>query len=134
PAPAGLPRVLIAEDNRTNQLVFRRMLEAEPCEIAFAANGLEAVQLSERFRPDIILMDISMPEMDGYEATGRIRETEAETGRPPVPIVALTANAMSGDRERCLQAGMTDYLAKPVRKAELSEVIARYAPEEKMRA
>lgn len=128
PEDTSLPRVLIAEDNRTNQLVFRRMLDPEPCEVVFAGNGLEAVQIWERESPDLVLMDISMPEMDGYEATARIRAAEAETGRQSVPIVALTANAMSGDRERCIEAGMDDYLAKPVRKAQLQDVIARYAP------
>ncbi len=118
-------RVLVAEDNRTNQLVVRRMLEREPVALAFAGNGLEALQMSLDHAPDLILMDISMPEMDGFEATRRIREEEAAGARARIPIVALTANAMSGDRERCVAAGMDDYLAKPVRKAELLGVLER---------
>jgi PAS domain S-box-containing protein len=128
PAAAGSgPLLLVAEDNRTNRLVFRRMLEGAGCRLLFAATGLEAVELHAARRPDLVLMDISMPEMDGFEATGRIRAEEREAGTGPVPIVALTANAMAGDRERCLDAGMDDYLAKPVRRADLHRALARHS-------
>ncbi len=126
-ASQGGPRVLIAEDNATNRLVFERMLASADIDLSFAGNGFEALQMSERLRPALVLMDISMPEMDGYEATAKIRETERSEGRAPVPIVALTANAMTGDRERCLAAGMDDYLTKPVRKRDLLAVLDRYA-------
>ncbi|MEM9145904.1 MAG: ATP-binding protein [Pseudomonadota bacterium] len=122
-------RILIAEDNRTNQLVLRKMLAEEDCVLAFAGNGYEALQLSDTFGPDLIFMDISMPEMDGYEATRMIRAREHEINRPPVPIVALTANAMSGDREKCLEVGMNNYLAKPVRKRQVLDMIERYREE-----
>ncbi|MEO1601199.1 MAG: response regulator [Pseudomonadota bacterium] len=122
-------RVLIAEDNRTNQLVLRKMLADQACVLEFAGNGFEALQLSETFFPDLILMDVSMPEMDGYEATRMIRTRERETNRAPVPIVALTANAMAGDREACLEAGMNDYIAKPVRKGTLTQTLDHYRQE-----
>jgi len=118
--------ILVAEDNRTNQLVLKTMLSAAACEIRFAANGREAVEAYEERAPDLVLMDVSMPEMDGFEATAAIRASEATRAASPVPIIALTANAMSGDRENCLAAGMTDYLAKPVRRKALVEMIERY--------
>ncbi len=130
PTAGGLGlRILVAEDNRTNQLVLRKMLASVDCAVAFAGNGFEALQLSESFVPDMIFMDISMPEMDGFEATRLIRTREAETARRPVPIIALTANAMAGDRDRCIEVGMDDYLPKPVRKRQILEKIAYYRAE-----
>ncbi|MGF1502136.1 MAG: response regulator [Paracoccaceae bacterium] len=119
------PVLLVAEDNRTNQLVLAKMLASLPVEVVFASNGLEAIQQQEKLRPAAMLMDVAMPEMDGFEATRRIREREAAEGRTRLPIVALTANAMAGDRERCLAAGMDDYLAKPVRKQGLIDMLTR---------
>jgi CheY-like chemotaxis protein len=116
----------VAEDNRTNRLVLRWMLEGAGPRIAFAGNGREALELSVRLAPDLILMDVSMPEMDGLEATRQIRLREREAGAPAVPIVALTANAMAGDRKRCIDAGMDDYLAKPVRKGQLLDLLERH--------
>lgn len=111
--------LLVAEDNKTNQLVVKTMLKGANVNLTFANNGAEAVKLFQDLRPDMIFMDMSMPEMDGVEAAKWIRDTEKEEGIPPCPIVALTANAMAQDRERCEQAGMDDFLAKPIKKAQL---------------
>jgi CheY-like chemotaxis protein/HPt (histidine-containing phosphotransfer) domain-containing protein len=91
------------------------------------ANGLEAVEASSRIAYDFILMDCQMPEMDGYEATTTIRQQEAHSGRH-IPIIAMTANAMQGDRERCLAAGMDDYVSKPVQSVELVSVLQKWLP------
>jgi len=115
--------VLVAEDNMTNRLVIERMLREAPYRLHFAENGRRAVELYASLRPDLTLMDLSMPEMDGFQATRAIRDLEADGGHPPHPIIALTANAMAGDRERCLAAGMDGYLSKPVRKHALAATI-----------
>ncbi|MES2919140.1 MAG: ATP-binding protein [Pseudomonadota bacterium] len=107
-------RVLVAEDNRTNQLVAGAMLAKIGCHCEFADNGLAAVEAVRRDNFDLILMDCNMPAMDGYAATRHIRWLEQEQGRSPTPIIAMTANAQSGDEEACRAAGMDDYLAKPV--------------------
>ena len=119
-------RILIAEDNVTNQLVLKKMLSKTGADLAFARNGHEAVDDFQNNKCDVVLMDMSMPVMDGLEATQQIRTWEQEWERPACPIIALTANAMRSDRERCIAAGMSDFLSKPVRKAELIEVISRY--------
>ncbi len=106
--------VLLVEDNRVNQLIAARLLEREGYEVSIANTGLEAVEKVGRFDYDAILMDLSMPEMDGFEATAVIREQERRTGGH-VPIVALTAHALKQDRERCLAAGMDAHVAKPIR-------------------
>ncbi len=121
-------RVLAAEDNRTNQLVFRKMVADFDIELQFAGNGREAVELWRSFRPDMIFMDISMPEMDGREAARAIRAIEAERGLAPVPIVALTAHAMEGDRASILAAGIDHYLTKPLKKAAIAARIAENCP------
>ncbi|GAB4155220.1 MAG: hypothetical protein Fur0037_23700 [Planctomycetota bacterium] len=123
--PAGL-RVLVAEDNPVNQRIAKALLEKWDCRVALAGNGLEAVELSGEQRFDLILMDCQMPELDGLSATARIREREKASGRR-VPIVALTADGTSEDRERCLKAGMDGHLAKPFRKAQLAEILASFA-------
>jgi signal transduction histidine kinase/DNA-binding response OmpR family regulator len=128
---AGLPRLprrmhlLVAEDNRTNQLVLRKMLKDVDFDIEMTGDGTEAVAAFEARPPDVIFMDISMPEMDGIEATARIRAIEAERGLPPTPIVALTAHAMEGDAERFLAAGMDYYLTKPLKRADIAELLTR---------
>ncbi len=119
PPPDRRPRVLAAEDNRTNQLVLRKMLKDQPVDVEIVPNGAEAVAAFERDRPDIILMDISMPGMDGKEATRRIRALEASSGVARVPIVAMTAHAMAGDAEDILAAGLDHYMTKPLSKADL---------------
>ena len=121
PAPAA--RVLLADDARINQLVGVAMLERLGCMVDVVNNGAEAVEAVLRTDYDVVLMDCLMPVMDGYEATARIRSLEGGSRR--TPIIALTASAMVGDRERCLAAGMDDYLAKPLDRAALAGVVAR---------
>ncbi len=118
--------VLAAEDNRTNQLVFRKMVKDLEIELTFANNGREAVELWQSLNPDMIFMDISMPEMDGKEAASTIRRMEA--GRSHVPIVALTAHAMEGDAEAILASGIDRYLTKPLRKVAITEAMAEFCP------
>jgi CheY-like chemotaxis protein len=130
PAPLRSLRVLVAEDNRVNQLVIGRLLERLGHTVVLCNDGRAAVAAVEAERPDLVLMDIQMPEMDGFAATAAIREREAaRPGGPRLPIVALTAFAMKGDRERCLAAGMDDYLAKPIRRDQLAAVMTRFAGE-----
>jgi signal transduction histidine kinase/DNA-binding response OmpR family regulator len=126
PAPRAM-RVLAAEDNKTNRLVFSKMVKAFDIELAFAGNGEEAVALFESFAPDLIFMDISMPGMDGKEAATRIRALEAEAGGH-VPVVAMTAHAMDGDRETILAAGIDHFLTKPLKKADIAARIAEARP------
>lgn len=130
PAPDAprLMRVLAAEDNKTNQLVLKKMLKHLSLELEIANNGEEAVEKYHSFAPDMIFMDISMPKMDGKEATAAIREIEAKTGGH-VPIVALTAHAMGGDEQNILDAGLDFYLTKPLRKDALTERICALCPE-----
>jgi signal transduction histidine kinase/AmiR/NasT family two-component response regulator/HPt (histidine-containing phosphotransfer) domain-containing protein len=123
---ALLLRVLLAEDNAVNREVAVGMLERLGCVILEAGTGVEAIEVFHPQAVDVILMDCQMPEMDGYEATMEIRRREARAGSPPVPIVALTANALPGDRERCIAAGMTDFLAKPFTLVELAGMLAPY--------
>ncbi|MFZ1726075.1 MAG: response regulator [Albidovulum sp.] len=122
-------RILAAEDNRTNQLVFNKMVQGLAIELRFAGNGREALDLWQSFRPDMIFMDISMPEMDGREATRAIRKIEQEQGLLHIPIVALTAHAMEGDRDSILAAGLDYYLTKPLKKAEIIGKIEEFRPE-----
>ncbi len=110
--------ILLAEDNEVNQKLMIRMIKRWGHGITIADNGREAVRMSEEQNYDVVLMDIQMPEMDGLEATKAIREQEEKTGGH-IPIIAMTAHAMKGDKERCLEAGMDDYLTKPVQIKEL---------------
>ena len=123
PPPAGL-RILLAEDNRVNRFLAVRLLEKAGYRVETATNGQAAVDALERDAFDLALMDLQMPEMDGLAATARIRERERATGGH-LPIIALTANAMVGDRERCLQAGMDGYVSKPIDITLLLEEIRR---------
>jgi CheY-like chemotaxis protein len=124
---AAAAHVLVAEDNAINRLVIEGMLAARGISVDIAENGREALELLSRGAYAAVFMDCQMPELDGYQATRRLREIEAaQPGRPRTPIVALTANAMEGDRERCLAAGMDDYLAKPLRPDELDRVVAEW--------
>jgi len=124
--PRGL-RILLAEDNLVNQKLAVRLLEQRGCIVSVANNGLEALKLWREGGYDQILMDMMMPEMDGLEATRQIRSEEALSGGH-VAIVAMTANAMDGDRQRCLDSGMDGYVAKPIRVADLVAELARFAP------
>jgi signal transduction histidine kinase/CheY-like chemotaxis protein len=116
------PRVLVAEDNAVNQRLMVRCLEKLGCEVDVASSGVEALQKWSRSLYNLVFMDCQMPEMDGYEATAQIRSQEK--GESHTPIVAITAHAMSGDRERCLKAGMDDYLSKPIDFAHLARIVA----------
>ncbi|PTQ74975.1 ATP-binding protein [Celeribacter persicus] len=127
--PTRRMRVLAAEDNKTNQLVFGKMLKALDIELRFAANGREAVELYQDFQPDLVFMDISMPEVDGKEATRQIRTLELDTGIH-IPIVALTAHAMAGDDQDILAAGLDHYMTKPLRKAAIIDRILQELPED----
>ncbi|MBA3271961.1 MAG: response regulator [Acidobacteria bacterium] len=124
PAPARHVRALVAEDHIVNQTVARRMLEHAGYEIMLAVNGVEAVASFRRNAPDVILMDLEMPEMGGLEATQTIRRIEAANGGH-VPIIAVTAHAMTGDREKCLSFGMDGYVSKPIRRADLLAELER---------
>lgn len=123
-------RILAAEDNKTNRLVFSKLVRKLNIELEFAENGLEAVQKWESFQPDLVFMDISMPQMDGKDATCRIREIEAQGSDRHTPIVALTAHAMAGDDAEILAAGLDHYLTKPLRKAAIFERSADAAPDD----
>jgi len=118
-------RILLAEDNITNQLVVSGMLKKRGMKVNAAANGLEAVKALQEAPYDIVLMDIQMPEMDGLEATRKIRDRKSGVLDTGICIIAMTAHAMAGDRERCLEAGMDDYVSKPVRPAELFDAIEK---------
>ncbi len=122
-------RVLAAEDNKTNQLVFRKMVKDADIDLKFAGNGVEVVELFQSFKPDMIFMDISMPKMDGKEAATKIREIEKETGGH-IPIVALTAHAMDGDDQGILASGIDHYLTKPLRKPEIHSKLRELCPAE----
>ena len=121
-------RMLLVEDNAINQEIALAMLEDSGYDATPADNGRRALALWERYPFDVILMDCQMPEMDGFEATRRVRRMEAQQGRDRTPIIAVTANAILGDRELCLDAGMDDYLAKPYTRAALLAVLARWRP------
>jgi len=139
-------RVLVVEDNRVNQKVAAKMLERAGYRVDVVANGREAVEVVAQIAYALVFMDCQMPEMDGYEATRAIRQREAKGQGPEthtdaagsgllspvsghVPIIAMTANAMRGDRETCLAAGMDDYIAKPIRREDLEAILARWQPD-----
>ena len=119
-------RILIAEDNLTNQEVALAMLKRLGYQSDVAANGREAIEAVRDLEYDLVLMDCEMPEIDGYEATRQIRQLPTRPDRPPIPIIALTADAISGDRERCLEVGMDDYLSKPVEPHQLAAVLEKW--------
>jgi two-component system, sensor histidine kinase and response regulator len=120
-------RILLAEDNPVNQMLAVRLLEKRGHSVTVAGNGKEALAALDHQGFDLILMDVQMPEMDGFEATTAIRGLEKQTGLH-LPIIAMTAHAMVGDKERCLAAGMDDYITKPFQPADLMELLARYSP------
>ena len=122
---AGPLRILLAEDNASSQKVILQMLKRLGYRADVVANGIEVCQALERQRYDIVLMDVRMPEMDGLEATRIIRQRWPIDGPK---VIAITAYALEGDRDKCLGAGMDDYITKPVKMDELAEVLKRYHP------
>jgi PAS domain S-box-containing protein len=128
-APAERVRVLVAEDNPVNQKLAIRMLEKFNMSVDIAATGREVLAMLEKGAYDLVFMDCQMPEMDGYEATARIRQSEQDSGKH-LPIIAMTANAMQGDREKCLSAGMDDYIAKPIRRESITEMLQKWTPKD----
>jgi len=120
--------VLVAEDNEVNRLVMSHILRNGGYSFEMASNGREAVELYQRLQPRLVLMDVSMPEMNGYEATAAIRELESTSGGR-VPIIGVTAHAVKGDREECIEAGMDDYVTKPVSPERLAKKIQEYLVE-----
>jgi PAS domain S-box-containing protein len=125
-------RILLAEDNAVNQMVLRAMLGRLGLAADPVVNGAQAIQALQNIDYDLVLMDCEMPEVDGYEATRRIRNAATGSLKRRVPIVAVTANAMPGDREKCLRSGMDDYLAKPIEPDELARVLAKWLGEPKL--
>ncbi|WP_312647108.1 response regulator, partial [Stenotrophomonas sp.] len=127
---AALPplhlRVVLVEDNTVNRMVAEQLLRVFQCEVRNAADGEQALALLREGGVDVVLMDCQMPVLDGYAATRHWRAEEVERGLTRLPIIAMTANAMAGDRERCLQAGMDDYLSKPITRATLHALLQRW--------
>lgn len=116
--------ILVVEDYPVNQELTKELLEMMGCEVEVVESGQEAIEAVKRNNYDMIFMDIQMPDMDGYEATKEIRRIEKSAKH--VPIIALTANALQGDREKCLSAGMDDYVSKPFRAAELETILKKF--------
>jgi CheY-like chemotaxis protein len=123
--PSVTLRVLLAEDNEVNQRLAARLLEKRGHCVTVTANGREALDALEKGAYDLVLMDLQMPEMDGFQATAALRAREKHNGTH-LHVVALTAHAMKGDRERCLAAGMDGYLSKPIRPQELDDLLASH--------
>jgi CheY-like chemotaxis protein len=122
------PLILVAEDNPINQRLATLQLRKLGCEVEVVGDGRAAVSAAATGRYALILMDCQMPVMDGYVASATIRAAERHTGAPAIPIIAMTASALQSDREECFQAGMDDFLAKPVKAADLQAVIERWLP------
>ena len=131
PEPGLGADILLVKDNPVNQLVANQMLAALGCRVTFAKDGYEYLTALEQRAFDCVLMDCQMPGMDGYTATRRWRHRESTSGRPRQHIVALTANAVGGDRERCIAAGMDDYLPKPFKRDKLRALIAEHLPRQR---
>jgi CheY-like chemotaxis protein len=119
-------RILVAEDNEINQMYIVELLKDCGCTCDLASNGDEALAALSQKQYNLVLMDCQMPEMDGFTATREIRRREIREGSPRIPVIALTANALKGDRERCLASGMDDYLTKPLKGALLRTMLEKY--------
>jgi signal transduction histidine kinase/CheY-like chemotaxis protein/HPt (histidine-containing phosphotransfer) domain-containing protein len=124
-----LARILVAEDNPTNQLVATGMLEKLGCTVELVDDGLKAVAAVKNYSYDLVFMDCQMPLMDGYQATEEIRKYEQQSGIKPISIIALTAHAMQGDREKCLRVGMNDHLSKPFEERRLQTILQQWLPD-----
>lgn len=118
--------ILVVEDNLVNQKIIRIILDRNGCNYIIANDGVEAVQMYQNERFDLILMDCQMPNLDGLQATAKIREIESSNQQLRCPIVAMTANAMKGDEEKCLAMGMDGFLAKPFKSQDLVQTINRW--------
>jgi CheY-like chemotaxis protein len=119
-------RVLLAEDNKLNQIVAAGTLRKLGYDVSIVDGGVAAVEACSTTQFDAVLMDVMMPDMDGYQATAEIRANEVANNRPHTPVIGLSARAMDGDREIALEAGFNDYLAKPLREAELEDALERW--------
>ncbi len=119
-------RVLVVEDNVTNQAVAQGMLEKFGVHIDLVANGQEAITALEQLPYDLVFMDCQMPVMDGYDATRRIRDPQSSVKDHNIPVIAMTANAMQGDRDKCIEAGMDDHIAKPVDPRKLRRALEQW--------
>ena len=128
PQDRSEPLVLVAEDNQVNQIVFQQTLDGMGYAHSLAVNGREAVRMWAEMRPTLVLMDVSMPELSGLEAAAEIRAIEIRQGLSPTPIIAVTAHSLRGDEERCLAAGMDDYISKPISPEKLGAMIERWLP------
>jgi CheY-like chemotaxis protein len=127
---AGPPRVLVVDDNLVNQKLSSKMLQRLGCEVQIVENGQLAVERLQERGFDVVFMDCQMPVMDGYEATRRVRIREENAKLARTPIVAMTANAMQGDREKCLAAGMDDYITKPFKPADFKRMLESWVTRE----
>ena len=123
-------RILLAEDNIVNQKIVLGILKKLGLSADAVANGIEAVKTLKTIPYDLVLMDCQMPEMDGYETTAKIRDQQSLVLNHDIPIIAMTANAMAGDREKCIKAGMNDYLSKPVNPQTLAEMLEKWLPDD----
>ena len=119
-------KILIAEDNVVNQLVLTKMLDSARYDFTIAENGAIAVEKFQQTQPQLIVMDVSMPVMDGYEATRKIRTLEKKMGPARTPIIAATAHILPEDRAKCLEVGMDDFISKPMRKQTLDETLDKW--------
>jgi two-component system sensor histidine kinase/response regulator len=129
--PQFKARVLVVEDNAVNQKVAQGLLKKFGVQVDLAANGEEALSSLSHLSFDLVLMDCQMPVMDGYEATQRIRLPQSNVLNRKIPIIAMTANSMQGDREKCLAVGMDDFISKPVNPSKLQEALTRWLPKDK---
>jgi two-component system, sensor histidine kinase and response regulator len=127
PGITGHIRILMAEDNRINAEIAKEMLERLGCEVVTAPNGRNACEILKTDRNfDLIFMDCQMPIMDGFEATSKLIEQENTSAQQHIPIIALTANSMQGDKEKCIAAGMDDYLSKPVSQKDFAQMVSKW--------
>lgn len=119
-------KALVVDDYAINQELTCEMMEMMGCNVDVAEDGMVALEKYNENPYDVIMMDVQMPELDGYEVTKKIREIEAKSGKKRTAIIAITANAMQGDAEKCLSAGMDDYISKPLRGEHLEKVLTKY--------
>lgn len=119
-------KALVVDDYELNQELTKEMMEMMGCDVDVASDGAEALEKYRSTEYDVIMMDVQMPEMDGYQVTQKIREYEQSNSKPHAPIIAITANAMPGDQEKCLNAGMDDYISKPLKGETLQNKLTKY--------